>query len=670
MKCRKILAGLAMTLLAASVGWLAPAQAPAQAGAAAKGKKGGGGPPRGQPQTDYGTADIARELFGVSGISPREVAAGEQTTVRLVYRPGALGVAVGGKIKFGVHQHDMSTRGWGIPRIGDPKAPDYLSVTSSNPKATLTLRSPATAGRENPNQPPLHEFVRARKRYVYEAILSGDRLRPGDTVTVSYGDRSQGGPGVKAQRGAPGRAFFFFWVDALADGKWHEIDVERILVHGAKPAGLVVQAPSTPKVGEQFEIVVRARDEFYNVAPGYRGTVNFVPTKGLSLPKSYTFTEKDAGVHTFSGLQVQRDGTYFITVRDTRGGFEVESNPVCPGFYGPGRNLYWGDLHGHSELSDGDMTAQDYYSYGRNVARLDFCSLTDHVGQVAYFAWDALRDAAQGANRAGRFVAIPGWELGGGIHRLAYYFSDEPPASIPPARVPAGYGYAREHPEEKVLFTVHYQGEENFDAPANGWTAEYDPVRPAIEAYSWWRNSVFQRALEKPGEETEHWESLYLEALSRGLHVGIYGGGDNHLGQPGAYLNGLTGVIAPALSRDSIYQGLRAQYTIAATGIRPLLGFEINDQPMGATVTSSGDPALKIRLIGTAPIRRVDVYRQGRIVRKLEGGGKREFAWSGSLAREAGAAETYYFIKAYQEDGQRMWSSPIWVKTSQQNKGD
>ena len=40
--------------------------------------------------------------------------------------------------------------------------------------------------------------------------------------------------------------------------------------------------------------------------------------------------------------------------------------------------LFWGDVHGHSAISDGKGSPGDYFTYARDVARLDFVVLTDH----------------------------------------------------------------------------------------------------------------------------------------------------------------------------------------------------------------------------------------------------------------------------------------------------
>ena len=50
-------------------------------------------------------------------------------------------------------------------------------------------------------------------------------------------------------------------------------------------------------------------------------------------------------------------------------GFDAEVNPIVVRT-SPVR-LVWGDLHGHTRFSDGTGTPEDYFSYARDVARLD-----------------------------------------------------------------------------------------------------------------------------------------------------------------------------------------------------------------------------------------------------------------------------------------------------------
>ena len=57
-------------------------------------------------------------------------------------------------------------------------------------------------------------------------------------------------------------------------------------------------------------------------------------------------------------------------------GLSAESNPMLVTREGP--RILWGDLHGHSNFSDGTGLPEDYYRYARDVAALDVAALTDH----------------------------------------------------------------------------------------------------------------------------------------------------------------------------------------------------------------------------------------------------------------------------------------------------
>ncbi|MHA2042848.1 MAG: hypothetical protein ACW975_13400 [Candidatus Thorarchaeota archaeon] len=74
--------------------------------------------------------------------------------------------------------------------------------------------------------------------------------------------------------------------------------------------------------------------------------------------------------------------------------------------------IYWGDLHTHSELSDGTGTAEHSFYYGRYVARLDFMALTDHGEIMMWTPWpvDVLESTTNTAYDPGNFVTFQGTE--------------------------------------------------------------------------------------------------------------------------------------------------------------------------------------------------------------------------------------------------------------------
>lgn len=82
---------------------------------------------------------------------------------------------------------------------------------------------------------------------------------------------------------------------------------------------VVLGVPSTTNVGQAFNFTVTLKDNYGNVATGYRGTLRFTTSDWsplVSLPNPYTFTAGNNGVHTFAGT-LWTPGNQTITATDT-----------------------------------------------------------------------------------------------------------------------------------------------------------------------------------------------------------------------------------------------------------------------------------------------------------------------------------------------------------------
>ena len=102
----------------------------------------------------------------------------------------------------------------------------------------------------------------------------------------------------------------------------------------AAASSLVVAFPAATTAGVAQPFTVTALDAFGNVATGYTGTVTFSSSDAQAgLPASYTFTNKDAGVHTFS-VTLKTAGTQSITAQDSG---ERASPPPSRGSASPPR---------------------------------------------------------------------------------------------------------------------------------------------------------------------------------------------------------------------------------------------------------------------------------------------------------------------------------------------
>lgn len=76
-------------------------------------------------------------------------------------------------------------------------------------------------------------------------------------------------------------------------------------------------------------------------------------------------------------------------------------------------NVYYGNLHAHTSLSDGSGKPSNAYSYARDVAGLDFLGISDHdyyPDELKEKEWGSITKAADEYNDDGNFVAFPGFE--------------------------------------------------------------------------------------------------------------------------------------------------------------------------------------------------------------------------------------------------------------------
>jgi hypothetical protein len=175
-------------------------------------------------------------LGRVSLASREPVVAGAFTTLSLTYTAGPFGVDDGGALRVALHQ----TSDLGAPRFDDPGAPDYCSVTWSAPApCRLEAHYDGELG------------VRPWKRVV--ALRVRDlALRPGDTVTVTFGDRSGGSPGARGQTYA-GPLHLQVLVDAYGTGVFLPVaGPVAVPVVPARPTACASTPRPTPPPASRF----------------------------------------------------------------------------------------------------------------------------------------------------------------------------------------------------------------------------------------------------------------------------------------------------------------------------------------------------------------------------------------------------------------------------------
>jgi hypothetical protein len=496
--------------------------------------------------------------------------------------------------------------------------------------------------------------------------VADGRLDAGAEVRIDYGVGPRGALADRyAERGSP----FWFAVDGDGDGVRAIVaDSPRVDVLPGPAARLVLLLPSTARPGETVRLTAAVLDAVGNAGCAVAGDVDLdaVPA-GLEAP---TRVPLDAGGRGSVTVLARAPGVYRLRAR-AAGGLEAESNPLEVSVDGP--RVLWGDLHGHSNLSDGTGLPEDYFRYARDVAALDVAALTDHDHWGIRFLdqhpelWDEIRRQVRLYHDPGRFVTLLGYEWTSWVHghRHVLYFEDEGRvhSSIDPATDTPGALWRALEGTAAITIAHHTAG----GPIATNWAIAPDPrFEPVTEVVSVHGSS---EAADSPARIYSAVEGHFArDALDRGYRLGFLGSGDSHDGHPGlahlaAATGGLAAILADAPTRTDVLAALRARRVYATSGPRILLRFSIDGAQMGSTLPATAAPerhAMRVHVVGTAPVAAVELVRSGRVVERLPDAGGLEATWTTPLPRLA--AGEYAYVRVVQDDGGLAWSSPIFAK--------
>jgi hypothetical protein len=348
-----------------------------------------------------------------------------------------------------------------------------------------------------------------------------------------------------------------------------------------------------------------------------------------------------------------------------------QSNPLIVRADGP--RLLWGDLHGHSNFSDGTGSPEDYFLYARDVAALDVVALTDHDHWGKPFLdetpemWEEIRRTTNRFHEPERFVTLLGYEWTSWIHghRHVLYFQDEGDihSSIDPAAETPARLWDALRGQRALTFAHHSAG----GPVATNWTFPPDPeLEPVTEIASVHGSS---EAMDSPGLIYSPLEGNFVrDVLDRGFLLGFIGSGDGHDGHPGlthiaSPYGGLAGIFSQSRTREGVHEAMRARRVYATNGPRIYVESSLLNQPMGSTLDPavlSGPVELTGRVVGTAPLSSVDLIRTGRVVERAEANGAVDAEFGFEL-RELNENE-YVYVRVVQIDGGAAWTSPYFIR--------
>jgi hypothetical protein len=346
-------------------------------------------------------------------------------------------------------------------------------------------------------------------------------------------------------------------------------------------------------------------------------------------------------------------------------------------------NQLWGDLHGHSNLTDGTGSPAEYFHYARTVAGLDFVALTDHDHWGMRFLdshpalWQKIREATAQANDPERFVTLLGFEWTSWLHghRHVLYFADDGPllsSMDPEIQTPDDLWNAlRGLPA--LTFAHHSAG----GPVATNWNYPPDPeLEPVTEIVSVHGSS---EASDVPGMIYKPVFGNFVREIltERGFTLGFVGSGDSHDGHPGmthlaspSGQGGIAAILAERNTREDIKAALKARRVYATNGPRIFLRVTLDGHPMGSVLesapskSSAADPPatqeLAVKVSAVSPVRHIDLIRGDRVIESIEVRGERE--WSATRPVPRLAVGEHLYVRVVQENGGMAWSSPIYAR--------
>ncbi|WP_405142081.1 hypothetical protein OG589_33175 [Sphaerisporangium sp. NBC_01403] len=562
------------------------------------------------PAVGQRTTDAVRALpfLGELTAETATLTAGDLTELVLRYTVGGSGIADSGWLKLCFKYYSD----WDL-QTTRPADRDYATAEltrrgdlgGASPDSLATVRRLRTAYDVKGGERPFQKALLIH--------LEDGFVRPGDEIVIRLGDRRHGGPGTRVQTFVEDAFRFRMYADVLGTSRMgHVGDVGLDIVAGPAER-LVVAGPRLVRADAPAPLRAHLEDAWGNVASGAPARLSAVGGGWTSPPCAFP---AEGWASATIELPPRPAGPYEVRVsaglpdgRELTAGCAVD---VVAGL--PGERAYFADLHVHSDDTVGTQDSAYNFAYGRWIGGLDVLGYTANDFQVTDKAWREVVGLCREVSEDGRFVCLPGVEWCGnsgvgGDHNVIYLGE-----------------------ETTLARSLEWHDAMTTRAPAAGhW-----PIAELYEAYAAnpddyllmphvggrraildWHHPALERLIEVHSAwGTSPW--FLRDAMSRGLRLGVSANSDEHRGRPGGGApgatifggrGGLTGVLAPGLTRASVGTTLRARRTWATTGARAVALLRAGDRWMGEELdVADEDLAVSYALYGDAPWERMTVY--------------------------------------------------------------
>ncbi len=337
--------------------------------------------------------------------------------------------------------------------------------------------------------------------------------------------------------------------------------------------------------------------------------------------------------------------------------------------------IYRGDLHRHTEFSGdgaGDGSLEDLYRYEINAASLDVGHVGDHQmgGDIEYYWW-LTQKSNDLFHVPGRFVPLFGYERSvnypNGHRNIVWAERGHAVLRIAPAEAKGGadtgpvlYPYLKATGGITMVHTSATQ-------QGTDWRDNDPEVEPLVEIYQGFESNYEHEGAprwwdpkrSKPVHQGQRPLGYVWNAWAKGYKLGVQASSD-HISTHTSYTN----IVTEEFTRRALVDAMRRRHTYASTDAI-IVDFRMEDPGagthlMGDIFETRGQPRIAAKIIGTAPIQKLELVKNNKFI-LTRAPGTREASFE-FVDNEASPGESYYYVRVEQADGELAWSSPIWVR--------
>ena len=398
------------------------------------------------------------------------------------------------------------------------------------------------------------------------------------------------------------------------------------------------------------------------------------------------------GKLTYTPAADMTDGRTNVTVTVTRADGKTAS---FNWFFTVGQaqyQLYFGQLHSHTQYSDGAGSLDAALDYVKNLpesANVQFVAFTDHsnyfdttgaanpegalydmslASASSQETWNSYRSSVAAFNEAnaGSLVALAGFEMtwsGGPGHINTF----NTPGIV--SRNNSTLNNKTDYAGMRAYYALLSQQEgadslSQFNHPGNtfgtfGDFAFWDPV---IDSRMYMVEAGNGEGQIGAGGYYPSYE-YYTMALDKGWHLAPTNNQDNHKGRWGNANNARDVILTDDFSEEGIYDALRAMRMYATEDKNLEIGYTVNGMLLGSSLTEVPEK-LDIHVTVNDPDASDSISK----VEVIVNSGKTAYTWddpavlaTGDLSVTLDPDYSYYYIRVTQGDGDLAVTAPVWV---------